>query len=84
MKKSELKQIIKEEIHKALNEEVKGEIKVGESYYFGYLNGAFTGIIITKVTPEHIHYEYDMDGGRGKMLVDNFKKKATKNPSRKR
>ena len=76
MKKSELKQIIKEEIHKALNEEVKGEIKVGESYYFGDLKGAFTGITIMKVTPEHIYYEYDMDGGRGKMLVDNFKKKG--------
>ena len=58
----------------------KEKIKVGESYYFGNLEGAFTGIHVMKITPEHIHYEYDMDGGRGKMLISNFKKKATKNP----
>ena len=84
MKLSELRQLIKEEIQNTLSEAVTGDIKVGESYYFGDLKGAFTGVTIMKVTPEHIHYEYDMDGGRGKMLVDNFKKKATKNPSRRK
>ncbi len=84
MKLTELRQIIKEEIHKALNEEVKGEIKVGESYYFGDLKGNFTAVTITKVTPDTIHFEYDMDGDRSRMSAKKFMEKATKNPSRKR
>ena len=81
MKLTKLRQIIKEEIHKVLNEEVKGNIKVGESYYFGDLNGAFTALLVKKVDDKHVYFEYEMDGAKGKMLIDNFKKKATKNPS---
>lgn len=81
MKLSELRQLIKEEIQNALSEAVTGDIKVGGSYYFGDLNGAFTALLVHKVDDKYVYFEYEMDGSKGKMLIDNFKKKATKNPS---